>query len=183
MRFLRRDVSGRQHRVRWGSPAGRRLRAGLAALGILAVGGAIGAVVAGSTVRSEPPAPTYDSLARKVGPIGAPGRALGLSRVVIQPGARIPLHYHEGTQVSYIQAGTLTYTVKTGGVRVMTGPGDDGRVVRRIRAGQTGKIRAGQWLVEQPGTHHRAANKGKRRIVIYLANLLKKNAAPSTLVP
>ncbi len=182
MKFLGDESVSRQS-VNQGSRRRVRFRTGLAVLGILAVGGAAGAVVAGSTMRAEPPAPKYNSLARKVGPIDAPGRALGLSRVVIQPGAKIPLHYHEGTQVSYIQAGTLTYTVKTGGVKVMKGPGDDGKVVRRIKAGQAGKIKAGQWLVEQPGTHHRAANKGKGKIVIYLANLLKKNAPPSTLVP
>ncbi len=182
MKFLGGEDLDRQNRGSR-SRKGRRIRTGLAALAILGVGAATGAVVAGSAGPSEPPAPKYNSLARKVGPIGTPGRALGLSRVVIQPGAKIPLHYHEGTQVSYIEAGTLTYTVKTGGVKVMTGPGDDGRVVRRIKAGQTGKIRAGQWLAEQPGTHHKAANKGKKKIVIYLANLLKKNAAPSTLVP
>lgn len=180
MRFRGFRPIGRQHRVRWGARPGRRLLTGLAALALLGAGAAAGAVVAGP---STPPPPTYDSLARKAEPIGAPGRALGLSRVVIQPGAKIPLHYHKGTQVSYIQSGTLTYTVKTGGVRIMRGPGDDGRLVRRIRAGQTGKIRAGQWLVEQPGTHHRAANHGKRKIVIYLANLLRKNAPPSTLLP
>lgn len=182
MNFLGSERSKRQNRGPE-SRTGRRVRTGLAALAILGVGAGAGAVVAGSAGPSEPPAPKYNSLARKVAPIGSPGRALGLSRVVIQPGAKIPLHYHEGTQVSYIQTGTLTYTVKTGGVKVMKGPGDDGKVVRRIRAGQTGKIRAGQWLVEQPGTHHKAANKGKGKIVIYLANLLKKNAAPSTLVP
>lgn len=154
----------------------------LASFAIFAVGGATGAIAV-SALRKDPPAPKYNSLARTVNPIGAKGRALGLSRVVIQPGAKIPLHYHKGTQVSYIQSGTLTYTVHTGSVRVMTGPGDDGKLVRRIKAGQTGKIRAGQWIKEVPSEQHRANNFGKKRIVIYLANLLRKNAKPSTLVP
>ncbi len=160
----------------------RTLRLVLASTGIFVAGLGAGAVAI-SAVNDDPPAPKYNSLARTVGPIGSPNRALGLSRVVIQPGARIPLHYHEGTQVSYIQTGTLTYTVRNGGVKVMTGPGDDGKVVRRIKAGQTGKIKTGQWLVEQPSTIHRAANKGDSKIVIYISNLLKKNAKPSTLVP
>jgi len=160
----------------------RIFKTSLAAFAIFVVGGASGAVVAISAT-NDPPAPKYNSLARTVNPIGAKGRALGLSRVVIQPGAKIPLHYHEGTQVSYIQSGTLTYTVATGSVNVMTGPGDDGTLVRKIKAGQTGKIKAGQWIVESPSEHHRANNFGNSKIVIYLANLLKKNAAPSTLVP
>ena len=102
---------------------------------------------------------------------------------MIQPGAKIPLHYHEGTQVSYIDQGTLTYTVAQGGVKVMDGPGDDGEVIRKIKAGQTGKIREGNWIVEQPTTIHRANNFGDDKIVIYLSNLLDKDAAPSTLGP
>ncbi|MGK2954430.1 MAG: cupin domain-containing protein [Solirubrobacterales bacterium] len=163
------------------SERSRLLKLSLASLAIFAVGGGIGAIAVSAF--TDPPPPKYNSLARTVGPIGAPERALGLSRVVIQPGAKIPLHYHEGTQVSYIQSGTLTYTVRDGGVKVMTGPGDDGTVVRRIKAGQTGKIKAGQWIVEQPTTIHRANNFGDEKIVIYLSNLLKKNANPSTLVP
>jgi quercetin dioxygenase-like cupin family protein len=160
----------------------RRLKLALAGLGVFVVGAAAGGVAI-SAVKDDPPAPKYNSLARTVNPIGAKGRALGLSRVVIQPGAKIPLHYHQGTQVSFIQKGTLTYTVRNGGVRVMTGPGDDGKVVRRIRAGQTGRIKAGQWIVEQPTTIHRAANRGGSKVVIYLSNLLDKDAPPSTLVP
>lgn len=160
----------------------RKLKLSLAGLGVFAVGSLAGGIAI-SAVKDDPPAPKYNSLARTVNPIGAKGKALGLSRVVIQPGAKIPLHYHEGTQVSYIQTGTLTYTVRDGGVKVMTGPGDDGKVVRRIKAGQTGKIKAGQWIVEQPTTIHRANNFGDGKIVIYLSNLLDKDAAPSTLVP
>ncbi len=160
----------------------RLFKLSLAFLAIFLVGGGAGAIAV-SAMKDDPPAPKYKSLARTVNPIGAKGRALGLSRVVIQPGAKIPLHYHEGTQVSYIQSGTLTYTVHTGIVRVMTGPGDDGKLVRKIKAGHTGKIKAGQWIKEVPTEQHRANNFGKKKIVIYLANLLKKNAAPSTLVP
>ena len=160
----------------------RPLKIALASIAIFAVGGTAGAVAV-SAVKDDPPAPKYNSLARTVNPIGAKGRALGLSRVVIQPGAKIPLHYHEGTQVSYIDQGTLTYTVAQGGVKVMDGPGDDGEVVRKIKAGQTGKIREGNWIVEQPTTIHRANNFGDDKIVIYLSNLLDKDAAPSTLVP
>lgn len=163
------------------SKLSRRLKISLAAIGVFAAGSIAGGVAI-SAVTDDPPAPKYNSLARTVNPIGGAGRALGLSKVVIQPGAKIPLHYHEGTQVSYIASGTLTYTVATGSVDVMTGPGDSGTLVRKIKAGQTGKIKAGQWIKEVPSEHHRANNFGKEKIVIYLANLLKKNASPSTLV-
>lgn len=159
----------------------RRLMLGLTALTLASIGG-IGTTLAISAT-SDPPAPKYNSLARVVNPIGAPGRALGLSRVVIQPGAKIPLHLHQGTQLGYIQSGTLTYTVETGQAKVMSGPGDDGKLVRLIKAGQTARIKAGQWLIEQPSNHHRAANNGNEPVVILLSNLLLKDAKPSKLLP
>ena len=159
----------------------RRLLIGLSALALLAAGGA-GATLAISAT-SDPPAPKYNSLARVVNPIGAPGRALGLSRVVIQPGAKIPLHLHQGTQLGFIQRGTLTYTVESGQAKVMSGPGDAGKLVRLIKAGQTAKVKKGQWLIEQPSNHHRAANNGNEPIVILLSNLLLKDAKPSKLLP
>jgi quercetin dioxygenase-like cupin family protein len=156
----------------------RRLRLGLtiAAIGLLAIGVAVGQVVArsgGSTV-------TRTALAQSTKVRGTSGRTLGLSRVTIPVGATIALHHHQGTQVAYIQAGVLTYTVKSGGVTVRSGPAENPTVVRKINGGQTGTIRAGQWIVEQPSTVHRAANKGKAKVVIYLATLLRTGAPPST---
>lgn len=153
-----------------------RLALILAALALLAIGVAVGQVIAqsgGSSVKRV-------ALAQSNKVRGVSGRTLGLSRVTIPVGARIALHHHEGTQVSYVQAGLLTYTVKSGGVTVRSGPADNATVIRKINAGQTAAIHAGQWIVEQPSTVHRAANKGNAMIVIYLATLLKKGAPPAT---
>jgi quercetin dioxygenase-like cupin family protein len=153
-----------------------RVTAALAAIGLLATGVLVGHVIAqsgGSTVTRTP-------LGQSTKVKGASGRTLGLSRVTIPAGGRIALHHHEGTQVAYIQSGVLNYTVKSGGVTVLTGTADNPTVVRRIDAGQTGRISAGQWIVEQPSTIHRAANKGDAKIVIYLATLLRTGAPPST---
>jgi hypothetical protein len=70
--------------------------------------------------------------------------------------------------------------VKSGSVTVMSGPADDPTVVRKISGGRTAKIRAGQWIVEQPTTIHQAANHGSTKIVIYLSTLLRTGAPPST---
>jgi quercetin dioxygenase-like cupin family protein len=156
-----------------------RLSLVLAAIGLLATGVAVGQVIAqsgGSTV-------TRTALAQSTKVRGASGRTLGLSRVTIPVNGTIALHHHQGTQVAYIQAGVLTYTVKSGGVTVYSGPADNSTVVRKITGGQTGAITAGDWIIEQPSTIHRAANKGKARVVIYLATLLKKGAPPSTPNP
>ena len=153
-----------------------RLTLVLAAIGLLAAGAVVGQVIAQSGGSSA----KRVALAESTKVRGVSGRTLGLSRVIVPVGASIPLHHHEGTQASYVQAGVLTYTVKSGGVTVYSGPADNASAVRKIRAGQTGQIRAGQWIVEQPSTIHRAANKGDAKVVIYLATLLKKGAPPST---
>ena len=114
---------------------------------------------------------------------GAPKRTLVLSRVVIEPGAKLALHRHRGTQVARIVSGILAYTVRKGEVVVRQGESDqDPQVVRSIEAGQTGQIRAGQWIAEQPSDIHQAANKGSAPVVIYLATLLETGAPPATPV-
>jgi hypothetical protein len=124
--------------------------------------------------------PVREALAAQKNPIGAKGRTLALSRVTIPAGAELALHHHTGTQIAFIDKGTLTYTVKQGQVIVRTGAADDNpTVVRTIRAGQTGQIKTGQWIVEQPSNHHMAQNKGSSKIVIYLATLLPNGDPPS----
>jgi quercetin dioxygenase-like cupin family protein len=114
---------------------------------------------------------------------GAPGRTMVLSRVVVDPGAELALHHHLGTQIARIAAGTLTYTVREGSVVVRRGESDQGpQVVRTVKAGQTGRIHAGEWIVEQPSAIHQAANRGTERVVIYIATLLKDGAPPATPV-
>jgi quercetin dioxygenase-like cupin family protein len=156
----------------------RRLRliAILSAIGLLAAGTVAGYVIAQSGGATAVRTPLAQSTKVK----GAKGKTLGLSRVTIPPGGTIALHHHEGTQVAYIQSGVLTYTVKSGSVTVMSGPADNPTLVRKISGGQTGRIRAGQWIVEQPSTVHQAANNGSTKIVIYLSTLLRTGAPPST---
>jgi mannose-6-phosphate isomerase-like protein (cupin superfamily) len=115
---------------------------------------------------------------------GAPERTMVLSRVTINPGAKLALHRHLGTQISRVVSGVLSYTVESGSAVVREGEADQSPVkVRTIKAGQTAPIRPGQWLVEQPSDIHRAANRGSVPIVIYLATLLETGAPPSTPVP
>ena len=66
---------------------------------------------------------------------------------------------------------------------VREGSSEDPRKVRTIKAGQTARLRPGQWLVEQPSDVHRAANRGGKPVVIFLATLLEKGAPPATPVP
>jgi quercetin dioxygenase-like cupin family protein len=111
---------------------------------------------------------------------GAPGRTMVLSKVTVPPGAKLAVHHHLGTQISRVTAGTLTYTVRSGQAELFEGESEEPTPVRTITAGQTARITAGQWLVEQPSDIHQAANRGSAPVVIYLATLLKDGAAPST---
>ena len=147
----------------------------LAALGTASLGYAVG--------RSAKAPVKRDALAGSHHPRGAKDRTLALSRVTIKPGAELALHHHQGTQVAYIDRGKLTYSVQQGRVKIREGGfEEDSEVVGKIGAGDTGKIRAGQWIVEQPSTFHQAANRGNEKIVIYLATLLKTGAPPSSPV-
>ena len=145
-----------------------------AGLALVLAGVALGGAFAPEPVKR-------DALARTDKVKGAKDRDLVLSKVAVKPGAELALHHHEGTQIARIAKGTLTYTVVDGKAKVHKGDADtDPKLVRTIKAGETAKIKTGQWIVEQPSNHHMAANNGKEKVVIYLATLLKHGAAPST---
>jgi quercetin dioxygenase-like cupin family protein len=155
----------------------RALLIAVLALTMLALGAAAGWAIhsgrQGEPVVREP-------LAQSSKVTKAKGQTLGLTRVTLKPGAQIAPHHHPGTQVSYVEQGTLTYTVLTGSVKVQQGPSDDHpKLIRKIDAGTTGRIKAGQWIVEQPGEHHQARNAGDTPVVIYLSTLFPKGAPPS----
>ena len=79
-----------------------------------------------------------------------------------------------------VSSGTLTYTVRTGVVRVYRGPADASpRLVGTIRAGETGRVRAGEWVVERQGDVHFGANRGRRPVVILLATLFRTGSPAS----
>ena len=154
----------------------------LRVIAALATAVALGAFATSIFASSVAPAVRLP-LASVDNPAGGKGRTLGLSRVTIPPGAQLALHHHSGTQIAYIDRGVLTYTVKSGAVSVMHGPADgSATLVRHIRAGQTGSISAGQWIVEQPTTIHRAGNNGSSAVIIYLASYFPIGSPPSVPV-
>lgn len=144
---------------------------------------ALGALLPGALAGPSEPTAVRTALAQSERVQGAPGRTMVLSRVVVEPGAKLALHHHLGTQISRIASGTLTYTVRKGSAVVSEGDAEkDPRRVRVIAAGQTARIKAGQWLVEQPSDIHEAANRGGKPVVIYLSTLLKSGSPPATPV-
>ena len=146
---------------------------------VLLVAVAAGAYAVGASSQTSGQA-SRAALAQAVDPVGAKGRTLGLSRVTIPPHVQLALHHHAGTQIAYIQKGTLTYFVRTGAVKVYRGAADQHpRVVRRVTAGKTGKVFAGEWVIEQPHVIHFGANNGSTPVVILLATLFTNGSPPS----
>jgi quercetin dioxygenase-like cupin family protein len=135
---------------------------------------------AAGAVGQAPAQATRTVLAQAVDPAAARGRTLALSRVTIPADTQLGLHRHPGTQIAYIQKGTLTYTVRIGVVPVYRGPADqDPELVRRIGAGQTGEVHAGEWVIEPPGAVHFGANRGDTPVRILLATLFKTDRPPT----
>lgn len=162
----------------------RIARSRLSLAAALAVVFALGAVLPGAFAdTAAPPTVVRSALARTEAVQGAPGRTMVLSRVKVGPGAKLATHHHLGTQISRVTAGVLTYTVRRGSAVVRRGDAEaDPQLVRTIKAGQTARIHAGEWLVEQPSDIHEAANRGSASVVIYLATLLQTGAPPATPV-
>ena len=162
----------------------KRARTHLLVVLALAVGVGLGALLPGAFGDSaKAPTAIRNALAQSSQVQGAPGRTMVLSRVLVEPGAKLATHHHLGTQVARITSGVLRYTVRRGSVVVRRGESDQNpQVVRRIKAGQTGSIRGGEWIVEQPSDIHEAANTGTGPVVIYIATLLEAGAPPATPV-
>jgi quercetin dioxygenase-like cupin family protein len=157
-----------------------RLAVGLALL----VAFALGAILPGAFAQTKvAPTAIRNALAQSSQVLGAPNRTMVLSRVEVEPGAKLALHHHLGTQIAHVEAGTLTYTVRRGSAVVRKGESDQSpQTVRTIKAGQTAPIRTGQWIVEQPSDIHEAANRGSAPVVLYISTLLKTGAPSATPV-
>lgn len=111
-------------------------------------------------------------------PVNAPGQVMTLQRVVVDPGAELPQHFHEGTQLATIRAGVLTYHVVSGSVAVTRADGS----TETVAADGTVKLRRGDTIVEDESLVHYAENRGSKRVVIELTALLHDGAPLATPV-
>src|SRR6476659_2465213 len=105
-------------------------------------------------------------------PANAPGQQLYLQRVTIAPGAKLPEHFHQGTQVAHIISGVLTYDVASGTAVVTRADGK----TETVTAPATVQLRRGDGLVETQGLVHHGSNAGKKPVVIEIASLLQAGA-------
>ena len=112
-------------------------------------------------------------------PPNAPGVTLHMTRVTFPPGYRIPTHTHPGTQLAFVERGTLTYEVVRGGSVTIHEP--DG-TTQRLGPGDKTQIPAGSWLVELPGVVHYGSNETSTEVVVLTSALLGKGKPISTEV-
>jgi hypothetical protein len=111
-------------------------------------------------------------------PQNSPGQSLIMQTVEVDPGATLPEHFHEGTQLATIKAGVLTYKVVSGSVLVMH---RDGSTETVSGPGEV-KLGVGDTIAENEALVHYGANKGKKTVVIDVAALLRDGAPLSTAV-
>jgi hypothetical protein len=162
-----------------------RACAGLVFLGVLVAGASASAQTATTTTTptsttagsSSSYGITRDDLGSAT-PENAPGQELYLQRVTIAPGAKLPQHFHQGTQVARIRRGVLTYDVESGTVTVHRANGKN----ETVQAPATITLRSGDGIVETQGLVHFGSNRGKRPVVIEIASLLHDGAPLSTPV-
>jgi quercetin dioxygenase-like cupin family protein len=133
---------------------------------------------AGTAAAAAEKEPVRRTVYGQTAPVNAPGQQLYLQQVVIDPGAKLPEHFHEGTQLATVTSGALTYNVVSGTATVTRADGAtktyDGPTVVTLRKGDA--------LAEPESLVHYGSNKGKKPVVLELAALLRDGAPLSTPV-
>jgi quercetin dioxygenase-like cupin family protein len=154
-----------------------RTQAFLVALGLAAT-----LVVAGSTGAVAEETTTSNGVTRielaDGAPANVPGQQLYLQEVRIAPGAQLPIHYHQGTQVASVRKGVLTYEIVSGSAQVTRADG----TVETFDAPVTIKLAKGDALLEPETDIHQGVNKTKKPVVIMVAALLAQGAPLATPV-
>jgi mannose-6-phosphate isomerase-like protein (cupin superfamily) len=140
----------------------------------------IGLVLGGSAADAAPAAkePVQRTVYGTTDPENAPGQTLSLQQVVIAPGAQLAVHFHEGTQLTTVHAGVLTYNVVSGTVQITRADGS----IESVAGPKVVALRKGDALVENESLVHFGANSGKKPVVLELAALLRAGAPLSTPV-
>jgi quercetin dioxygenase-like cupin family protein len=111
-------------------------------------------------------------------PANAPGQHLYLERVTISPGTQLDTHFHDGTQVAHIVAGTLTYNIVSGSARITRDTGS----VETLTGPTVTTLETGDWIVETKDLVHFGSNESDDPVVVLLAVLLVEDAPLATPV-
>jgi quercetin dioxygenase-like cupin family protein len=142
----------------------------------------IASLVAGSAIAAAQTTSTNNGVTRielaEGAPTNAPGLVLYLQEVRIAPGAKLPVHFHEGTQVASVRKGVLTYEIVAGSATLTRADG----TAETYDAPATIKLRKGDALLEPETDVHQGSNDTKKPVVIIVAALLAQDAPLATPV-
>jgi len=111
-------------------------------------------------------------------PANAPGQTLYLQQVTISPHAKLPEHFHQGTQVARVISGVLTYNIVSGSATVTRANGK----TETDSAPNKILLEPGDSLVETSDLAHFGANDTDKPVVIELTALLEQGAPLATPV-
>jgi len=111
-------------------------------------------------------------------PTNAPGQKLYLQQVTIAPHAKLPEHFHQGTQVARVISGVLTYNIVNGSAAVTRAGGK----AEEFSAPNKILLEPGDSLVETSSLTHFGANDTDKPVVIELTALLEQGAPLATTV-
>ena len=134
----------------------------------------------GTPEAAAPAAITSEVLGRAA-PVTVENPELALGRVTVMPGAVLPVHHHQGTQIGVVVQGELTYTVFTGEIEWHRGDDPVG-ALRMIGPGETVVVLPGDALVESPDSIHQGRNNSSVPLVIYLSTLFPMGAPRAIVV-
>ncbi len=130
-----------------------------------------------STPVAEPPI-TREVLS-EAEPEAAPGQILQLSRIIIQPGAVLPIHTHPGVQMAWVLSGELTYhVISDGHSTVLRADG----TAEQIGPGESTVFYPGDSLTEPEGMVHYGENLTDEVVVLIVGSLFEIGVPPSAPV-
>ena len=113
----------------------------------------------------------------------APGLNLNLVRYEIPADRELPVHFHEGAQIGWVQSGMLDYSVVDGEVGVFE-LDEEGQQqqLQTLHSGDSATIKPGQWVVEINNVVHQGRSGSTDPLIIFTATLLRDNAPLATIV-
>ncbi len=130
----------------------------------------------GTTAHAAPPAADPPIAIQTLGtgaPSNAPGMALVLLRITIQPGGAFPSHTHPGALVIAVESGDFGFTVLDGEAQATRGVASGTpQPAETLTAGNESILHAGDEIFEQAGVLHTARNAGTTPVIVLVSGLV-----------
>jgi quercetin dioxygenase-like cupin family protein len=133
--------------------------------------GALGGVIAQEAPAATPDVGPSRTLASvEVTELPPPPAFIRLVRIVMEPGAGVPLHSHPGPEIGVVEQGVLT--VETGGAVAAASAGEPSAVIPVPESGATFTLSQGDQIVYPAGVPFGFRNEGDRPVSVLAAVIL-----------